>query len=133
MANQPHTEPQVTDLGKIEIAPEVLQIIAGLAALQVDGVLGTSGGVVSDITQFLGRKNPKQGIRVELEEETKIVVSIIVEYGKKIPEVGLEVQARVKEAVENMTGLPVSDVIVRVVEVKFRNKAEEEGDNQRLK
>jgi len=54
-------EYQSTDLGKIEIAPEVIQIIAGLAAVQVDGVAGMSGGVVDDITQFLGRKKPAPG------------------------------------------------------------------------
>ena len=63
-----------TQLGKVEIAPEVLQIISGLAALQVDGVAGTSGGVVSDLTQFLGRKTPKQGIKVDLDEEVRIHV-----------------------------------------------------------
>ncbi|EGK14331.1 Asp23/Gls24 family envelope stress response protein [Kroppenstedtia eburnea] len=132
----PYSEARSTELGKVEIAPEVLQIIGGLAALQVNGVAGTSGGVVSDITQFLGRKNPRQGIKVELEDEVRITVSIIVSYGYHIPDVGREVQEQVKHAVESMTGLQVSQVTVRVVEVRFGEEepaADEQEASQRVK
>lgn len=132
----PNSETRSTELGKVEIAPEVLQIIGGLAALQVNGVAGTSGGVVSDITQFLGRKNPRQGIKVELEDEVRITVSIIVSYGYNIPDVGRKVQERVKHAVESMTGLQVSRVTVRVVEVRFGEEdaaADNQETSQRMK
>lgn len=113
-----------TQLGKVEISPEVLQIISGLAALQVDGVAGTSGGVVSDLTQFLGRKTPKQGIKVDLDEEVRIHVSLIVHYGYHIPDVGRKVQEEIKNAVGSMTGLDVADVTVRISEVRLA------GDDQ---
>ncbi|PTX53925.1 putative alkaline shock family protein YloU [Melghirimyces profundicolus] len=135
--DQVYSEAGSSRLGKVEIAPEVIQIIAGLAAIQVEGVAGTSGGVVSDITQFLGRKKPKQGIKVELEEEVKIFVSLILHYGYPIPDVGREVQEQVKTAVETMTGLSVSAVTVRVVEVRLKGEeraaGEQEAASQRLK
>jgi uncharacterized alkaline shock family protein YloU len=106
-------------LGRIEIAPEVLQTISGLAATQVEGVIGLGGGVVSDLNQFFGRKNPRQGIKVEVGEETAIEVSLIVKYGYHIPDVGREVQEKVKSAVESMTGIPVDKVVVRIEGVKL--------------
>jgi uncharacterized alkaline shock family protein YloU len=126
-------EYQSTDLGKIEIAPEVIQIIAGLAVVQVDGVAGMSGGVVDDISQFLGRKNPRQGIRVEFEEGLSIEVSILVKFGSYIPDVGKAVQEQVKNAVETMTGLLVEKVNVRVEAVKFPEKSNAAEATQRVK
>jgi uncharacterized alkaline shock family protein YloU len=126
-------EYQSTDLGKIEIAPEVIQIIAGLAVVQVDGVAGMSGGVVDDISQFLGRKNPRQGIRVEFEEGLSIEVSILVKFGSYIPDVGKAVQEQVKHAVETMTGLQVEKVNVRVEGVKFPEKPTAAEATQRVK
>ncbi|PTM58527.1 Asp23/Gls24 family envelope stress response protein [Desmospora activa] len=113
-----------TDMGTVEIAPEVIQIIGGLAAVQVDGVAGTSGGVVDDINQILRRKNPKHGIKVELGEELEIAVSIAVHFGYHLPDVAVEVQRQVKEAIESMTGLVVGKVLVRVVEVKIAGEME---------
>ncbi|MDR6224652.1 Asp23/Gls24 family envelope stress response protein [Desmospora profundinema] len=119
-------ETHQTGLGKVEIAPEVIQIIGGLAAIQVEGVAGTSGGVVDDINQFLGRKNPKHGIKVELgEDELEVAVSIIVHYGHHVPDVAVEVQQQVKGAIESMTGLTVNKVLIRVVEVKIEGEAED--------
>jgi uncharacterized alkaline shock family protein YloU len=106
------------DLGKVEIAPEVIQTIAGLAATEVEGVLSLTGGVVSDLN-ILGRKNPRKGIRVELGELLVIELSVIVQYGYHIPDVGRTIQEKVKAAVENMTGLVVDRVIVRVEGVKM--------------
>lgn len=106
-------------LGKVEIAPEVLEIIAGMAASKVDGVSGMKGGVVGDINQLLGRKNLRQGIQVALNEQTAIQVSIIVEYGYHIPKVGQEVQEQVKSAIEAMTGISVDQVIVQVEGIKI--------------
>ncbi|OYD09831.1 Asp23/Gls24 family envelope stress response protein [Paludifilum halophilum] len=118
-------EARVTELGKVEIAPEVIQMISGLAAIQVDGVAGTSGNVVDDLNHFLGRKSPKQGIKVELGERSRITVSIIVTYGFHIPDVGKEVQERIKTSVESMTGLAVDDVTVRIAEVRFQGEQPE--------
>jgi uncharacterized alkaline shock family protein YloU len=106
-------------LGKVEIAPEVIQLISGIAASQVDGVITLSGGVVGDINQLLGRKNLKKGIRVDLEDQLTIDLAVVVQYGFHIPDVGREIQEQVKTAVESMTGLTVDKVIVRVDGIKM--------------
>lgn len=118
-------EVPLNGLGKVQIAPEVIQIISGMAALGVKGVAGTRGGVVKGLTQYLGRKSPKQGIKVELEEETRITVSVIVYYGVHLPSVGKEVQEKVKTAVESMTGLEVMEVKVKIVGVQFDGEQEQ--------
>lgn len=107
------------ELGKVEIAPEVIQIISGLAASEVDGVVGLSGGVVGDINQWLGRKNLRQGIRVEFNDMNHIVVSIVIQYGYNIPEVGRQVQEKIKTAIETMTGITIHTIVVRVEGIKF--------------
>lgn len=109
-----------SELGKIEIAPEVIQIISGLSASQVDGVISLSGGVVEDLNQLLGRKNLRKGIKVDLGENQMVIeLAVIVQYGYHIPDVGREVQEKVKSAIETMTGLVVDKIIVRVEGIKF--------------
>lgn len=100
----------------IQIADDVVAIIAGVAVAEVPGVAGMSGGFAGGITEVLsGKKNLAKGIKVEVgEKETKIDVNIIVEYGSRIPDVAFEIQNRVKKAVETMTGLNVVGVNVHV-------------------
>ena len=94
-----------TDMGSIQIAPEVIEIIAGLATVEVQGVAGMSGGLAGGIAELLGRKNLSKGVKVEVgQREVAIDVSIIIEYGNRIPEVANEIQNNVKQAIESMTG-----------------------------
>lgn len=111
-----------TTLGTIKISDEVVEIIAGLAASQVEGVAGMSGGFVGDIAQMLGRgKNLAKGVKVEVgEQEAAVNLYLVVEYGVSIPEVSLKVQEAVKEAIESMTGLKVMETNVHVQGVNFR-------------
>jgi uncharacterized alkaline shock family protein YloU len=120
-------------LGKVEISPEVIQIISGISATTVEGVHGLAGGVVSDFNEWMGRKNLRKGIRIELGERTTIELAIIVNYGVYVPDVGRRVQDQVKSAVESMTGITVHDVIVRVEGIKFpqmEKKQEEDGTHR---
>ena len=100
----------------IKIADDVIAVIAGIAASEVQGVAEMSGGFAGGISEVLsGKKNLAKGIKVEAgEKETKIDVNIIVEYGTRIPDVAFEIQNKVKKAVENMTGLKVVEVNVHV-------------------
>ena len=100
----------------IKIADDVIAVIAGAAASEVPGVSSMAGGFAGGISEvFSGKKNFAKGIKVEAgEKETKIDVNIIVEYGARIPDVALEIQNRVKKAVEGMTGLKVVEVNVHV-------------------
>lgn len=100
----------------IKISNETVATYAGIAVSEVPGVFGTAGGFAAGITESLsGKKNLAKGIKVDVEgKNAKIDVSIIVEYGARIPEVAFEIQTRVKKSVENMTGLKVLEVNVHV-------------------
>lgn len=112
-----------TELGRIEIAPEVIEVITGLAAAEVEGVAHMSGGFVGDIAERLGRKNLAKGVKVEVgKKEAAVDVYIIVKYGYKIPEVARNIQENVQNAIENMTGLKVIEVNVHIVDVEFRTE-----------
>ena len=108
----------------IQIADDVVAVIAGVAVSEVPGVAGMSGGFAGGITEVLsGKKNLAKGIKVDVgEKETKIDVNIIVEYGSRIPDVAFEIQNRVKKAVESMTGLKEIEVNVHVQGVSTVNE-----------
>ena len=107
----------------IKISDDVIAVIAGVAASEVQGVAEMSGGFAGGISEVLsGKKNLSKGIKVEAgEKETKIDVNIIVEYGIRIPDVAFEIQNRVKKAVESMTGLKVVEVNVHIQGVSTEN------------
>ncbi|MCL6547949.1 MAG: Asp23/Gls24 family envelope stress response protein [Alicyclobacillus sp.] len=113
-----------TELGKIQIADEVIQIIAGLAASEVPGVAGMSGGFAGGLTEsLLGRKNLSKGVKVQFVDEDKscsVDLSVALEFGVNIPETSLAVQENVKQAIEGMTGLRVVAVNVHVTAVVFQ-------------
>ncbi|MCI8641714.1 MAG: Asp23/Gls24 family envelope stress response protein [Clostridia bacterium] len=108
-------EEEKTDNG-IEISNDVIAVIAGVAVTEVQGVSSMAGGFAGGITEVLsGKKNLAKGIKVEkIENNTKIDVNIIVEYGSRIPDVAFEIQNRVKKSVEDMTGLKVEEVNVHI-------------------
>ena len=104
--------------GEVQVADEVVAIIAGLAATEVEGVSSMAGNITNEIVSKLGMKNLAKGIFVDVEEdEVKVDVAINISYGFAIPDVTSKVQERVKTAVENMTGLTVTVVNVRVASV----------------
>ncbi|MBX6352926.1 MAG: Asp23/Gls24 family envelope stress response protein [Thermoflavifilum sp.] len=114
---------QSTELGKIQIADEVIQVIAGLAATEVPGVAGMSGTFAGGITEsLLGRKNLAKGVRVQFTEDKRcsVELSVSLQFGVNIPEVCLAVQENVKQAIESMTGLAVDAVHVHVTGVVFQ-------------
>lgn len=103
------------ELGSIKVSDEVVAIISGIAATEVAGVAGMSGGIAGGIAEMLGRKNLSKGVKVEVgEKEAVIDLYIIVEYGCRIPDIAWEIQEKVKKAVETMTGLNVLEVNIHV-------------------
>lgn len=122
-------------LGSIRIADEVVEVIAGFAATEVEGVTGMSGGFVGDLAHMLGRnKNLSKGVKVEVgEQEAAVDLFIIVQYGVSIPQVALNVQEAVKNAIENMTGLNAVEINVHVQSVSFRQNVELKEDETRVK
>lgn len=107
-------------MGGIRISDDVVGVIAGMAATEVSGVAGMSGGLGGGIAEMLGRKNLSKGVKVEVgEKEAAVDLFIIVEYGVRIPEVASQIQINVKRAIEGMTGLSVVEVNVHVQGVTF--------------
>lgn len=124
MATEKELLKKDSGLGAIRIADEVVSIIAGLAATEVDGIAGMSGGIAGGIAEMLGRKNFAKGVKVEVgEKEAAVDLYIIVKYGVRIPDVALAVQENVKQAIETMTGLSVVEVNVHVQGVGFPEEA----------
>lgn len=109
------------ETGSVRIANEVVSIIAGLAAMEVRGVAGMSGGVVDGFAELLKKKNLAKGVKVEVgEKQAAIDLFVIIEYGAKIPDTAYLIQENVKRAVESMTGLDVVEVNVHIQGVEFK-------------
>ena len=121
-------EPEEQDLdeyGDIRIADEVICIVASLAAQEVPGVVSMSGGLTDGINHFLGKENASKGVHLKFDGKlVNASVYINVEYGICIPEIALEVQEKVKEAIEAMTGYEVQFVDVNVEGVAKRRETD---------
>ena len=102
----------------MKIADDVIAIIAALAATEVSGVARMYGNITNELVSKLGMKKLSKGVRVKIEKDAIIVdLAIELEYGVSVPEISSKVQDRVKTAIENMTGLKVKEVNVRVAGV----------------
>ncbi|WP_155837458.1 Asp23/Gls24 family envelope stress response protein [Aneurinibacillus terranovensis] len=111
------------DLGKIEIAPEVIEVIAYMATSEINGVTDLRSGLVGDLVERLGRKSSGRGVKVDItEKEATVDVYIIVEYGYPIPDVAHKVQENVSNSIQNMTGLNVTQVNVHIVDVQLKQE-----------
>ncbi len=129
MAEEKRTLP--SELGMVKIADEVVSIIAGMAAADIEGVASMSGGVAGGIAEALGRRNLSKGVKVEVgTEEAKIDTFIIVKHGVRIPDVAWDIQESVKNALEDMTGLSVAHVNVHVQGIQFPQTDAEEAEGE---
>lgn len=109
--------------GTVYIADEVIAIIAGLAATEIKGVAAMAGNVTNEIMSKVGRKNLAKGVKISVNgKRVKISLAIMMEYGYNIPGTCSKVQERVKSAVENMTGLTVTDIDIRIASVDMQKK-----------
>ena len=106
-------------LGKVQIADDVVAIIAGLAAGEVEGVYRLTGSISNELASKFGKKNPAKGVKVELlPGQVKVDIAIEVLYEYSIPSVSAQVQDKVKQAIETMTGLSVEEVNIRIAGVR---------------
>ncbi|WP_026881319.1 Asp23/Gls24 family envelope stress response protein [Clostridium akagii] len=107
------------NMGIVKISDEVVEVIAGLAAADVKGIIGMSDSLVGGISHVLsGKKNLARGVKVNVgEDSASIDINLVVQYGVRIPEIAASVQENVKRAVESMTGLNVSGVNIYVQNV----------------
>ena len=106
-------------LGEVKIADEVVAMIAGLAAMEVEGVASMAGNATRELISKLGMKSLSKGVKVDvLEGVVTVSMSLNLKYGYSIKEITTKVQEKVKAAIENMTGLEVADVNIRVAGVE---------------
>ena len=112
--HQEETEP----VGEVQIADEVVAIIAGLAATEVDGVYSMAGNITNELVGKLGMKNLSKGVKIAVTEDHVCVdLSLNIRYGYSIPDVSASVQEKVRTAIETMTGLIVLEVNVKIAGV----------------
>ena len=119
--------------GIIRISDDVVATIAGLAALETPGIAAMSGGISEGLAKRLSGKNAQRGVAVEVGQlEAAIDLRVIVHYGIPIHEVCRQLQDSVRESVQNMTGLTVVEVNVKVEGVAFREEEKEEAITHRV-
>ena len=107
-------------IGEVQIADEVVAIIAGLAATEVEGVDSMAGNITNELVGKLGMKNLSKGVKVDVtEEHVSVDLSLNIRYGYSTPSVSEQVQEKVSTAIENMTGLTVLDVNVKIAGVNM--------------
>ena len=108
------------ELGEVKIASDVVAVIAALAAMEIDGVHAMAGNMTNELLGKLGMKNLSKGVKILMEGGiVRVDMMVVVNYGYSIPEVSEQVQERVSQQIENMTGLSVSEVNVRIAGVKL--------------
>ena len=118
-----HTVYEIEDVGQVQIADEVIAVIAGLAATEVEGVSKMSGNITNEIVSKLGMKNLSKGVKVTIDgEQVSVVLNLVLNYGVSIPKTSQEVQEKVKAAIENMTGLTVSEVNIRIAGIQMEDE-----------
>mgnify|MGYP000376505256 FL=1 len=109
--------------GEVKIADEVVAIIAALAATEVEGVASMAGNITNELISRLGMKNLSKGVKVDvLEGVVTVSLTLNLKYNYSVVEVSGKVQEKVKNAIENMTGLEVADVNIKVAGVEMENQ-----------
>ena len=120
-----HMIHETGEIGSVEIADEVVAIIAGLAATEIDGVDSMAGNITKELVGRLGMKNLSKGVKIQMmDTSVSVDLALNIKYGFSIPEVASAVQEKVKSAIETMTGLEVLDVNVRISNVHLQPEAD---------
>lgn len=116
------------ELGQIEVAPEVIEVIAGIATTEIDGVAATRGNFASGVAERLGKKVHSKGVKATILEDGQIVMDVFcsVKYGYSIPKVAKEIQTSIRQAIFNMTSIDTSEVNVHITAIQFENSKDDE-------
>lgn len=108
-------------IGTVQIADDVVAMIASLAAREVEGISSMAGNVTGELMSKVGVKNMQKGVKVDiLGKNVRVDLTINVDFGYNIPAICQKVQGKVKAAIENMTGLKVTDVNIRIAAVNMQ-------------
>jgi uncharacterized alkaline shock family protein YloU len=104
-----------SNIGQIQIADEVIAVIAGTAALEIDGVVGMASNFTGDLAEIMGKRNLSKGVKISVNEDSvSVEINLIIAFGYKIQDVSVEVQKKVKTAIETMTGLPSNEININI-------------------
>lgn len=115
------------ELGQIEVAPEVIEVIAGIATTEVEGVAATRGNFASGVVERFGKKVHNKGIKSSITEEgIAIDVFCSIKYGYAIPKVAKEIQSQIRQAIQNMTDLKIQEVNVHITAIQFEQEGKTE-------
>lgn len=128
-ANNITISQDVRNIGTVQIADDVVAMIASLAATEIDGVSALVGNITNELMSKVGMKKLTKGVKVDIiDDVVTIDLAIVLEYGFNIPKTCRMVQDKVKTAIETMTGLTVSDVNIRISSVSMhREKSEKKS------
>lgn len=111
------------NVGVVQIADDVVAMIASLATTEVEGVSAMAGNITNELMSKVGMKNLTKGVKVDVQENNVVIdLAVTMEYGYNIPATCQKVQAKVKTAVENMTGLNCTDVNIRIAGINMKNE-----------
>jgi uncharacterized alkaline shock family protein YloU len=116
-----------TGLGKVEIAPEVIEVIAGIAASEIEGLANMRGNFATGVVERFGKKSHSKGVKVELTDEGILIdLYVVLEFGVSIPEVAQKIQGNIRQTLKNMTSLEISEVNIHVVGLQMEKDVTEE-------
>jgi len=111
------------NIGVVQIADDVVAMIASLAATEVDGVSAMAGNITNELMSKVGMKSLTKGVKVDVQDGNVVVdLAVTMEYGFNIPATCQKVQVKVKNALENMTGLNCTDVNIRIAGINMKNE-----------
>lgn len=109
------------DIGTVQIADDVVAMIASLAATEVEGVSAMAGNITNELMSRVGMKTLTKGVKVDVTgDNVRVDLAVTMEYGYNIPATCGQVQNKVKNAIENMTGLNCSDVNIRIAGINIK-------------
>ena len=117
------------ELGKIELAPEVIEVIAGIAVTEVEGVAATRGNIATGVAERFGKKVHSKGVKSSFSEDGAIIIDVYcsVKFGHSIPKVAKSVQTQIRQSIFDMTSIETSEVNVHITGVQFDNNKDQEA------
>ncbi|WP_017472280.1 Asp23/Gls24 family envelope stress response protein [Amphibacillus jilinensis] len=119
-----------SSLGNVEIAPVVIEVIAGIATTEIKGVSSTRGNFATGVAERFGLKSHGKGIKVELTETGVAVdVFVVLDYGVTIPVVAQKIQHNIRQTLKTMTALDIEEINVHVVGVQMEKDVQQENPN----
>ncbi|MUK87168.1 Asp23/Gls24 family envelope stress response protein [Ornithinibacillus sp. L9] len=131
MADQPLVNvSENTGLGKVEIAPEVIEVITGIAASEVDGLYSMRGNFATGVVERFGKKTHSKGVKVELGDNGIVIdLFVVLDFGVSIPEVAQKLQENIRQTLKTMTALEIAEINIHVVGIQME-KEESEDTNE---